>query len=617
MGSTNRRAVVDLALPKRRRSLPPIARKLRPKPDGHNAAPHDDRRGGGRVARARRPVPESNESRELLRKERDAVARQLRACFRHFDADGSGKLTADSLVQAMRMLGVSASDATLHAVAAGASSSPEDTRIDYVEFADLLASDAGRPDNLGFFSNEMVSSLNVLGALGRRGAHSDGAASGQHHAPPPPTKLQSRVARAKAAAAAIDAAKAADAAAAVGAKAANDTEAVPAQEAAPVGVIRTLEADDSDATAEKAAGVTRRKVSHALMALRDSIETAGAITAVFRCVDAERPSSLDADAFTATMRKLGVELEPHVRDLVMAELDLPSDEAVDYRKLATSVLTNLGVDNTRARGLNGGAPARRPKVPLRAAPPRLESRLAAVGALQAARKALLASGHSDVTAALLAAAGDAAEEGSTRVPYANFYAALRRQVPRLDEGTAAALCRMVDTNNLGVVDLADVGAAVGSSGNDVSQVSASALARRYEQRALLPRRADGGIGAGRFAATPVGSYGLQVRELIYSFPGSAQYADDKVRLAREPSHDKGRCTWQADDVAAAARRKAARSARREGYWAALAERRAKDEAKAAVAAEGRTDARFQQKQRYITSIAMDRNIQRQLLGSGS
>ena len=37
----------------------------------------------------------------------------------------------------------------------------------------------------------------------------------------------------------------------------------------------------------------------------------------------------------------------------MAELDLNPDEAVDYRKLATSVLTNLGVDNTRARGLNG------------------------------------------------------------------------------------------------------------------------------------------------------------------------------------------------------------------------------------------------------------------------
>ena len=530
----------------------------------------------------------------LLRRDRAEVKRFITATFKDIDKDGSGTLSYEEFAKALRRFGVADSKEMLHRVAQLVDTDNSGS-IDIHEFSALIAKDAGSVHNLGYFSNEMAGFLNIAAALTRQGAE---LAMQQKSQDAGLTPLAAKVARAKQAAAQMNS---------------TAKESVSRKRAESMRKMREMqEAEQQEKLAkeqlraEKRDAELARTVSHALMVLRECIESTGSFGAVIR---ANENHSIGKSEMSMSLRKLGLNVGDKALDRIMHFLGLDPLSKKDQRHVCTQVLTNLGVDNT---GTTNEITNKKTHVvdgeqlPARVTPPAVTRRLRAVFALERMRDALL-SRKDKLTSDDV--------DGEPTTSHSNFCGMVSRHVPDVDAQTLGDICKLSDTKNLGHVNVSEVSEAVTTSDNRMDKLSASAIAVRYEKEALLPRQADAtGARRGRFASTPVSAYGLQVRELLKSYPGSTHFATETNRLQREDPAYKGIRTWQVADAQRAKNKRMALEAAIQKHAHEQRERYGNLDDAYWRKEETKLDAKFRQKQRYISSISMDRRVQRQLMG---
>jgi len=111
-------------------------------------------------------------------------------------------------------------------------------------------------------------------------------------------------------------------------------------------------------------------------------------------------------------------------------------------------------------------------------------------------------------------------------------------MPELAPDKVRDVCRLLDADGDGMIDFKEFSSVVGASGDDMKE-SAAGLLRRREQKAVGQMMNARG---GRFGATPTFSYGVQMRELLTSYPGSSHYANDMERHASTVSGQQVRVT---------------------------------------------------------------------------
>ena len=137
-------------------------------------------------------------------------------------------------------------------------------------------------------------------------------------------------------------------------------------------------------------------------------------------------------------------------------------------------------------------------------------------------------------------------DSSGALDYGEFATAVRQNVPRISRVAVDALCRLMDQDQDGTIDLREYATtllAEGSLGK-----SASALVRRHELQHTggdlgKPGRPHAILGDAR--AT---HYGVQARELLQAGPNSAYYATPAERLQQKPLM--ARCTYPIVEPAA-------------------------------------------------------------------
>lgn len=103
---------------------------------------------------------------------------------------------------------------------------------------------------------------------------------------------------------------------------------------------------------------------------------------------------------------------------------------------------------------------------------------------------------------------------------------LRDWMPELDGTKAEHVCKLLDRDGDGYIDFDEFAKAVSQTGDDMRGSTAGLVARR-EKEALSKMVSGRG---GRFGATPTTKYGVQMRELFTSFPGSAQCVSGRFHL---------------------------------------------------------------------------------------
>jgi len=204
-------------------------------------------------------------------------------------------------------------------------------------------------------------------------------------------------------------------------------------------------------------------------------------------------------------------------------------------------------------------------------------------------------------------------DSSGALDYGEFAIAVRQNVPRISRVAVDALCRLMDQDQDGTIDLREYATTLLAEGS-LGQ-SASALVRRHE---LQHQGGDQGKPGRptRYSATPARHYGVQARELLQAGPNSAYYATPAERLQQKPLM--ARCQYPVVERAAAYPPQAQDESFRERRTLTAFEHHRSNVAREAKVIserqveserlqEAKLDSRFNQKLRYEES-ALEPNI---------
>lgn len=193
-------------------------------------------------------------------------------------------------------------------------------------------------------------------------------------------------------------------------------------------------------------------------------------------------------------------------------------------------------------------------------------------------------------------------DGDRRLSYDEFGEVLKHWEPRLTRRAVEGLCALVDANGDGEIELREFAQVLETEGDDLGKASAASLVRRYEKE-----HAQGGGTGGpptRFGCTPMTHYGVQIKELLQGGPNSAFSITEDERFRPSISQTR-RPEWQNTNRTQLAHRRAHVQKRIREHD--LAERRTaeyRDNARDRLA-ENRLDNIFNQKVRYLQSIALE------------
>lgn len=486
-------------------------------------------------------------------RERPAIQRIIRPVFRQLDEDRTGVVSHEKFAAGLRRLGVrNASGEELLELAREVDRNGRGC-INYGAFATRLFESEPDASAAGAVSRKIggESGADSAGAVekqsgrqGKEGGESSPAAPMRELAPPAPSALETK-------------------------GSGSSREEVMAARAARKQQLRE-----------------RGQVQQTLNLLCAKLEAAGSIATVFGKFDGEMTAKIEPRDFQAALGKLGIPASAELSRKVLLEFDIDSDGEVEYREFAQRLLAKMDVDNTGARGSGGGRDAQR-----RASFGMAQKengiapmdRHAAVLAINRMRERISRrSSNGGYTAAFLNI--DCDRNGV--LSYPEFTNLLLLEMPEVSTAVADAVCRIVDSNGDGVIDLSEFSAMMEAS-------KASETLRASEQSEKRERFAQGPTG-GRFGATPTLSYGVEMFQLLRSFPGAACYLNEEERF--EPVGL--RPGWQGRDRMVRLQRSHAKHEEMRRNRSCEAHKVAQLERKADMKVEARLDALFQQNLLY-------------------
>lgn len=316
---------------------------------------------------------------------------------------------------------------------------------------------------------------------------------------------------------------------------------------------------------ERAAARQRNKVQNVLDALRGQIEMQGSIAKAFRRLETTKDAKVDPKELQNYLRKhMHIDMSDETTAGVIKELDVDGDGEIEYGEFARRLLGKLDTD---ADGRQGATGAGAQHVGMQQST--LDRKASAsqrakggIGAMSVAQKHDAAIAMETIRRRLLTKHTNLREafraidvDSDNTLSYDEFGQLILQWLPELDPTKCDDVCRLLDADGDGMIDFDEFSSVVASSGDNLKQ-STGGLLREREQKAVANMMNGRG---GRFGATPASSYGIQVRELIGSYPGSAHYQDDTARFG-PPVSQQQVPAWQLAD---AAKKAAAVKVRRE------------------------------------------------------
>lgn len=189
------------------------------------------------------------------------------------------------------------------------------------------------------------------------------------------------------------------------------------------------------------------------------------------------------------------------------------------------------------------------------------------------------------------------------VDYSEFKQFARQVMPRLSDTDARGMCRLLDRMGDGSIDIRKFHEMMGMDDDKVEGRSFNNTAKLFEQTVIAQR--PGGRD-GRFGKTPaIGAYGMQMREVMYGYPGSTHYQSERERLELPLSRQDCPPAWQVSDAAVKKKRQAYRNQKLRDHERVEMAYKASTQQAAEVFKQARIDSLSRQKRRYLYSVAQE------------
>jgi Ca2+-binding EF-hand superfamily protein len=470
-------------------------------------------------------------------RQRTTVRMAVRPIYRAMDEDHRGGVTHEEFIDHMRRLGLEEPDHVLKWVAEAIDQAGEDM-VTYAAFGKALS--PGEMED-GLLKPELKVALEV--AQGRRPQPSRAALD---YPPRPPPAFPIAPQSLKGGAALLsskyawsewggvplpaDAGVAAAAAAAAAAGGGTDggTDGKSAGALRPGGPLRVQ---------ERAEARARHKVQSVLDALRQQIEIHGSIAKAFRRLETTKDSKIDPAELQGYLRKqLHIDMSDETSRDVIKELDANGDGEIEYSEFVRRLLGKFDIDTTGDRNGAHGGGGQHVAMDSQSAGQRAAAAQRArggVGALNAMQRHDAAIAMETIRQRLLTKHANLRDafraidvDSDNTLSYDEFGQLILQWMPELEPGKCDDVCRLLDADGDGMIDFDEFSSVLAASGNNLKH-STGALLREREQKAVSNMM---NARKGRFGATPASSYGIQIRELIASYPGTTHYMDDAARF---------------------------------------------------------------------------------------
>ena len=419
------------------------------------------------------------------------------------------------------------------------------------------------------------------------------------------------------------------------------------------------------AAARAAERAERRKAHEGEQALKKVVEQIGArvgllgsVGALFRRTD-RSPAVIKVADITKAFERTSVPMSEQTRANFYRELGLENLSELPYRDFVRSLLDVTGIDAGAAKEeqpsavevlsgpallnatLNAKTTAAKPRAPGESRDPRFtrmmeaverrgqvgsvyleanrlvppaspraakghitrEERLAAIVGMRKLREKVVAAKESFAQTPL--EGGDRVERGA--LSYDEFGEALRFWEPRLTQREVHGFCSLIDVKGGGEVDMYEFAKVIEAEQAELEQFgvpfSACKLVERYE-REHPTEKGTSQWPPTRYGYTPAANFGIQARELLQGGPNSAYYVTEDERF--RPTMSQTRTPeWQMAKTSLAAQRHAVRLQNIRQAQAREARTGRELDKQCDRKAEGRYNAIFGQKMRYLYSIARE------------
>jgi len=355
----------------------------------------------------------------------------------------------------------------------------------------------------------------------------------------------------------------------------------------------------------------RHEVESVFKHIRVRAEIEGSVTGALGELESDSGGIVTKPKLAAALEKMSLKPSDRCLDRIINELDDVGTGQIHYREFVSKVLSKLDRsrehigdigDGDEERGLAGVGYQRARSVSSRSlqherqtassrakrvVPEFLSGRekAEAVAALELLREKLQERYENSRDAFKNL---DVDEEAT--LTYADFESQLQAWMPQLSEGTASRICRLLDVNGEGIVDVSEFRNVI-SGTDDNPKTLRAGVARDRDRRQLQDMRNG---ACGRFGATPASSYGLAAREAMMGVPGSSSYASDAQRFCGGSISLDSKPEFQVADETRKARSKHTRDLRNGYYLQRSQAISAALQAKSENSAERRLNSAFEQ-----------------------
>ena len=310
---------------------------------------------------------------------------------------------------------------------------------------------------------------------------------------------------------------------------------------------------------ERAEARQRHKVQTVLDTLRRQVEMQGSIAAAFRKLEVSGDSKISQNELARALKsRFNIEMSEETAKGVIREFDIDGDGEIEYREFVQRLLGKFdidGGDGSGGRNVASGAGGKHVEMAADAAERKAAAARRAGETLDVRRRHAAAKAMDTMKQRLQTKYTNLRDafrsidvDSDNTLSYNEFGALIGEWMPELNDEAVRDVCRLLDADGDGMIDFDEFSSVVAAQGDDMRQ-STAGLLRAREQKAL----GDVIRSKGRFGATPSFAYGVQVRELINSFPGAAGYLSDANRFG--PSVGQQLVPdWQIADAAKRAQR---------------------------------------------------------------
>jgi Ca2+-binding EF-hand superfamily protein len=294
---------------------------------------------------------------------------------------------------------------------------------------------------------------------------------------------------------------------------------------------------------------------------------------------------------------------------VIREFDIDGDGEIEYREFVQRLLGKFDIDGGEGGGRNAatGAGGKHVEMSADAAERKAQAAKRAGESLDLSRRHAAAQAMETMKQRLQTKYSNLRDafrsidvDSDNTLSYTEFGGLISEWMPELSEQKVHDVCRLLDADGDGMIDFDEFSSVVAAQGDDMKQSTAGIL-RAREQKAMAAMTRS----KGRFGATPSFSYGVQVRELINSFPGAAGYLSDANRFG--PSVGQQLVPdWQVADAAKRAQRTQSRREQMRFHLQRQEAVAASRQRTAEQLHDARMTSLLAQKQRYQTSVAEEK-----------